>query len=54
MLMQIMLKRIGNICDSEFMELIDYSAQQGTTEMTALLMQKLHERRMSSGQNDTL
>lgn len=44
MLIQIMLKRIGNIGNSEFMELIDYSAQQGTTELTAVLMQKLHER----------
>lgn len=42
------------IDDKHFCDLIGYSAKRGTTEITALLMQKLHEKRMSLGQDDTL
>lgn len=40
------------INSKHFMELIDYSAQKGATEITALLMQKLHERGGSGGAED--
>ena len=45
---------LDDIIDEHFMNLIDYSAKQGKTEMTAVLMQKLHERKMSRGQDDIL
>ena len=38
---------LDDIDTERFLNLIDYSAQQGKTEMTAVLMQKLHERRIS-------
>lgn len=36
---------LDDIDDECFLNLIDYSVKQGKTEITALLMQKLHERR---------
>lgn len=35
---------LDDIEDKRFLDLTDYSAKQGATEITALLMQKLHER----------
>ena len=58
-LMKHLYKKINDIdsfdkvSDSELMEITEYSARQGMTELTALLMQKLHERKIRK-QDDTL